>query len=429
MQRYGYLLLKHAALAAVLSLAAGSCSSEEDDDGGSGAASSGNKPGIPTGGSTSANGGNSSGGGGAGNTSGGKGGSVSTSGGGKTSTGGSGSGNATNGGAVAACEGLPFDPDNDPSVEACEGYAFEAEVVPVDMFIMMDRSVSMNELVPGTQTRRWDALHDAVEAFVNSDSIGSIGAGIGFFGISGAKDDTLDCSVERYAEPTVEIGPLSETGPDLVQAMADTVPGGLTPTTPALQGAIQYAKGWAKGHPGRATVVVLVTDGYPTQCPDQPSISAIADAAREGYQGTPSIRSFVIGLAAGFNLNNIAQAGGTKSAYLVDEGDVTNTFTNALLNITNSKIACEYEMPTSSDVDMEVDPSKVQIIYKPASGGQEEVPRLDSVTQCAINPNGGWYYDNPSDPRSIKVCPCTCSRFQAGEVNVRVGCEPKIGIR
>jgi hypothetical protein len=29
----------------------------------------------------------------------------------------------------------------------------------------------------------------------------------------------------------------------------------------------------------------------------------------------------------------------------------------------------------------------------------------------------------------ITVCPCTCARFQAGRVDVRLGCKPRLGLR
>ncbi|HEX2669719.1 MAG TPA: hypothetical protein VHM25_02550, partial [Polyangiaceae bacterium] len=73
--------------------------------------------------------------------------------------------------------------------------------------------------------------------------------------------------------------------------------------------------------------------------------------------------------------------------------------------------------------------AKVQVLYTPASGDAEEVPSISSLAACAKNPNGGWYYDNPDSPSKITVCPCTCARLQAGRVDVRLGCKPRLGIR
>jgi hypothetical protein len=53
------------------------------------------------------------------------------------------------------------------------------------------------------------------------------------------------------------------------------------------------------------------------------------------------------------------------------------------------------------------------------------VPHIESAEACARQPNGGWYYSGSQ----IAVCPCTCSRFAAGRVDVRLGCQPAIGLR
>jgi hypothetical protein len=348
-----------------------------------------------------------------------------TGGGGTGNTGNTGTGNTGN---VAQCSGLSFVDDGG---EQCVGIEFEAEPVPADLFIMMDRSISQSRVIPGTTTIRWDALRNAVAAFAEEAADSDIRVGIGFFGRTGGRDDNLDCDVNYYAEPKVEIGPLADIGDDLVAAIEEQIPSGLTPTRPALEGAHQYAAAYAAANPARAVSVVLVTDGYPTQCTDVVSVSDLAAIAEEARATAPYIRTFVIGLAAEGNLNTIARYGGTNQAYLVDEGDTTASFTNALRNITNSPVPCRFEIPEPPSGGEVIDPNKVQVAYLPASGTPEEVPRLGSADACndqrAVN--GGWYFDNSSDPRNILVCPCTCSRFGAGQVDIRIGCEPQVGIR
>lgn len=355
---------------------------------------------------------------------------------------------------MEACEGLPIDVSDDAqgggaagapasaggapaddasagaggAAEACSGVSVEAEAVPVDLFIMMDRSQSMGFAVEGSSMTRWEALRDAVESFALDPNAADIRAGIGFFSLSGVSDDNLDCDAANYAEPAVAIGSLAEVGPELVAAMDDITPAGLTPTVPALAGAIDYARAWATEHPERATLVVLVSDGFPTQCQTAPD--AISQAAKAGYESAQHIRTFVIGVGdvAKFNLDNYARAGGTGKAFLTDAGDVTQSFVAALGNISNSRLACEYQIPEPPS-GMKLDPKKVQVIYTPGAGSSEEVPRVDSLGACAQSNNGGWYYDDPGNPSKITVCPCTCSRFQAGQVDVRLGCKPRLGIR
>lgn len=393
------------------------CSDEEDDDAGGGTAANG----------AGARAGATGLGGSAGTT--GSGGS------GNTSSGISGSGSVP----ADACHGLPYTPPageagaggeggeaSGPDDSSCVGVSLEAERIPVDMYIMMDRSVSMAEEVPNTGGRyRWQLLTDAVREFVQKPEAAEIGMGIQFFGQSGIKDDALDCNVANYSTPKVEIGPAATTGPTIVAEMEELIPGGLTPTMPALQGAVDHAKAWATAHPGRATVVVLVTDGYPTQCQNPVSVSAIADVAEQAATSNPRVLTYVVGLAAGFNLDTIARSGGTRQALIVTEGNITESFVNTLLNISANPLACEYEIPQPPTGSGQLDPEKVSVIHRPAVGQAEEIPKASSRAECATSKAGGWYYDNPANPTKIIACPCTCASLAAGSIDIRLGCKPR----
>lgn len=415
-----YRSLRAASVASMVALMAFGCSSDDgnggDDDG------AGNRSGSGSGGSgaSTSTGGTGAGTGGSG---------TGTGGSGTGSGGGSSGGSGGSGGTVAACPGLPLQSSGSSgaagSGEACAGVSYEAERVDVDMYIMMDRSVSMAETVPGTDRIRWEFVREAVERFVSHPDAADVRMGIQFFNQSGEKNDEIDCDVSRYATPAVAIGPASEVGDDIVAAIADTRPGGFTPTLPALQGAVQHAKEWAEENVGRATVVVLVTDGLPTQCQNPVSVSEVAAVAKEAAEGEPRVRTYAMGIAAGFNLDTIARSGGTKKAFIVDEASIADSFVTNLLNIAENELACEYEIPEPSDGSMQVDVDKVQVVYSPANGDPEEIPKAGSLADCGKSSVGGWYYDNPANPTKIMVCPCTCERFAAGRVDVRLGCEPR----
>src|SRR6185369_5525724 len=115
----------------------------------------------------------------------------------------------------------------DATIEACNGVSVEAEAVPVDVFVIMDRSQSMGMTVQGSNITRWDALHAAMESFAKDPKAANIRAGIGFFSLSGGADDTLDCNPTGYAAPSVPIGLISDVGKDLAAAMDTVTPGGL----------------------------------------------------------------------------------------------------------------------------------------------------------------------------------------------------------
>ncbi|HEY3496535.1 MAG TPA: vWA domain-containing protein [Polyangiaceae bacterium] len=407
------------------------CSGGSDDETGLDSGATGGRSNGARGGRTGSGGsGNTSAGGSA------SGGAAASSSGGSSASGGTnglptaGTSSSAGSGSGVACEGLPYGTGEGGGAgdEACIGIGAEAEPVPVDLFIMMDRSDSMANEVEGTGQMRWDALREAMQAFVDAAEGDDIRAGIGFFGQSGGNDDALDCDADRYAEPTVEIAPIADVGGDLVDAMADMFPAGLTPTAPALTGALEYAAGSAEDNPERATFVVLVTDGYPTQC-EPTAVSSVADIAESAYLAEASVRTYVVGVDAEFNLNNIAIAGGTNEAFLVDSENVADSFVTALRNVSNSRLACEYNIPPPPSGTQVIDLEEVQVTYTTAEERTEEVPRIQDLEACARNPNGGWYYDDLTNPKRIKVCPCTCARFQAGRVDVRLGCKPKIGLR
>jgi hypothetical protein len=434
MNRYRTFGLKSVAGALTLALAASACSSntgEDDDSGGGNVTGKGGSTSVGTGGTPNGQGGTPNGLGGTPNGLGGsgnRGGATGTTGGAISSGTGGGSSQAP------ACKGVPYTGSVDMETGKMCGVEFEQEAVrkPVDMFIMMDRSSSMLYTVPNSnpQVTRWSAFQAGMEDFVAAASKQDLRAGINFFGLSKFGGEDLDCSVPDYATPKVEIAQVADNGADLIAAIVENQPAGLTPTLPALQGALQHTKDWiASGkNEGRAVVTVLVTDGYPTQCQSPVSIKEIADVAKDAFDNQ-HIRTFVIGLAAGFNLDTIAQAGGTVSATLLDEDEPTSDLVDALINITDSKIACDYDIPVPPD-GTEFIQDKVQVIFTPMGSAEEEIPRIDSASACGVNPNGGWYFDSPTNPKQIRVCPCTCSRInQAGSVRISLGCEPVPGIR
>jgi hypothetical protein len=68
----------------------------------------------------------------------------------------------------------------------------------------------------------------------------------------------------------------------------------------------------------------------------------------------------------------------------------------------------------------------VNVTYKPGDGSPEELfPRVDSLAQCPAVGNG-WYYDDPSMPEHIVLCPGSCVNVDndiMAEVDIVLGCE------
>jgi hypothetical protein len=284
----------------------------------------------------------------------------------------------------------------------------------------------MNEQVAGGMTR-WQAMRTALEQLAQSPQAASLRAGIGFFNATGRINDQADCNPDLYATPAVPIGTLAQVGGDFLAAIDARSPGGFTPLVPAVQGALRYATSWATQNPTRGAAVVLVTDGYPTQC--DPLVGEASRAAAAALAGTPSVRTFIIGIGGvgRVNLDNYARAGGTGQPFIVSDTNVVGNFVDTVLNIAASNLACDFSLPTPP-AGQQLLPDRVQVTYAPArTGVPEEVPRVNSASDCAGAQHGGWYYDSNQNPTKIFVCPCTCARFQAGRVDVRFGCRPRFG--
>jgi hypothetical protein len=246
---------------------------------------------------------------------------------------------------------------------------------------------------------------------------------------SGGGDDS--CTAADYAKPDVEIAPLPGVAGAITASLAAHSPSTLTPTAPALQGAVDHAKAWAQAHPGHVVIAVLATDGQPSECSptDQAGLAAIAAAA---LAGTPSIRTFTIGTFAAADmpsgpnlLNAIAAAGGTGQAFNIStgSGNVNQAFLQALNQIRGSALGCQYTIPTPEAGT--ADFTKVNVQYTPGSGTTVDFGNVADKSHCPALGNA-WYYDNNNAPTQIELCPTACSTVSndaGGTIEILLGCK------
>lgn len=245
------------------------------------------------------------------------------------------------------------------------------------------------------------------------------------------------CMVADYQTPAVAIAPLPGANnaqtTALVNALSAKSPTGNTPTSAALQGAINAAKAYATANSGHTVVAVLATDGLPTKC--DTDIGHIANIAAQGLFGTPSIKTFVIGVfapadqqTATSNLNQIANAGGTSTAFIINTTqNVSQAFLQALNQIRGSALPCDYSIPTPDGGTP--DYGKVNVQFTKGSGGKTTILNVKDASACDPG-SGGWYYDiDPSDggtPTKITLCPASCQSVKSdpqGKVDVLLGCK------
>jgi Mg-chelatase subunit ChlD len=417
-----------------------------------------------------------------------------------------------------------LDPD---AFTACATDMQKAKLLPLDLYIMLDTSGSMAELVSATQTK-WNAVKAAVTAFVNDTGSAGFGVGIQFFPVDKAGvpascttstqcssaqaglclvnlctpppggnvtacDPTAtkpcpgssncvpagQCSIEKniycinfgtpcgndrngfnagtcqqlttsyctqsdscvaadYAKPAAAVAALPGASATIVAALGAKQPEGDTPTSAALNGAVTAAKAYATANPGHSVVAVLATDGLPTECDTNiDNIAAIANGARTG---TPSIKTFVIGVfapaeasIAQTNLGKIATAGGTTSVIIQTNQNIEQQFLTALNTIRGTALPCDYNLPIPESGTP--DYNKVNVEYTNPTGQKVVLPYVKSAANCGTT--GGWYYDadpaTGAKPTKIILCSNTCDKLKSaagqGSVEVVQGCSTYTNIK
>lgn len=335
--------------------------------------------------------------------------------------------------------------------EACREVVFTAQTNPVNVLILLDRSTSMLEPADSANPaagNRWDAVTAALRAFVNSPQAENARVGLQFFGLSNGADD---CGVDKYATPAVPVAPLAGNRAALLNAIDTTLPGSLTPTLPAVAGALRYAQQVASdpANAGVPTVMVLASDGLPSECgptgPDgQPIVSfrEIIDTLESysapptdasGMPAQPPVRTFLVGTnELRNNAQSLAEAGNGQ-AFLVGGGtpgvDLEARFLDALLSIIVRPLDCEIDVPqTAPDTGEVIDFEQVRLRFTGASSGAvTEFPRTTGPQTCGVSQ--AWFYEDANPPTKIFLCRNACDSLGAGELKLELGCAPQMIVR
>jgi hypothetical protein len=333
---------------------------------------------------------------------------------GGTNPGTSGSGSGASAGSTGTC--------GDTSVNGCAGVAYEAEGGPLDIYIMFDQSGSMLNDVGGLT--RLEAVQRATAQFLRDPESAGIGVGIGYFGTQPIGQ--VSCDPNVYRTPDV---PITADHEQVVRSLNGRMPTGETPTSAALSGACSYAQEYRRQNPGHAVVNLLVTDGKPeapVSCGSGgccPTLDEATRVASDCLNGNPGIPTYVLGVGPNLdNLGRIAQAGGTRSAYLVGDQDVTAKVLAALNSIRgDAKVPCNLEIPTPAS-GAPLDYNQVNVLLSPASCAYEPVYRVRTAAECTVE--GGWHYDNPEAPTFIALCAASCDRVRhaGSSLKFSIGC-------
>jgi uncharacterized protein YegL len=308
----------------------------------------------------------------------------------------------------------------DPDAAACATASAQAEELPVYLVFMFDRSGSMK--FNPSPNNKWDACVAGLDTFFGDAQSKGLYASMQVFPY-----DNGECSSATYQTPLVAATALPDTTSAFKNALAQNGPDPNygTPTLPALQGALGYAKQLQSGFThGERVAVVLVTDGDPNDCG-----SSAANVGQEASKTASTIPTYVIGVGSSLsNLNTIAKGGGTSAALLVDTSkpqQITADFIKAVSQIRSAALTCEYKIP-AAPAGQTLDPNKVNVVYTPGGGAAQT---LSYNKDCTGN-GQGWRYDDASAPTKIEVCAASCDGLKggAGRVDVVLGCATQGGV-
>lgn len=204
---------------------------------------------------------------------------------------------------------------------------------PVDMFIMFDRSGSMDRPQRDNQgdcnigqnlNSKWCKSINALSGYFKSPGASGQAAAIQFFPIAGYdKDDSCNDGQGYHLASVPSTGYTPLPSPSFDAILNSETPGGSgggTPTEPAIRGLTRFTA--ANRRPGRVTIGILITDGNPNGCNE--SLTALSGLLAAHYTAT-QIRTYVIGMeGASFDSLEKIAAGGNGPLHPDVVGAVKN---------------------------------------------------------------------------------------------------------
>jgi hypothetical protein len=305
--------------------------------------------------------------------------------------------------------------------ESCADTSDEAKLQPVAMYIVVDKSGSMDD------NNKWQDAEQAFLSFFQDPAADDLKVALRFWPQGSCNSDS--CNTDACAQPAVDVGLLSDPAHEaaLVAAYQAEGPDGDTPMSAALAGACQWAQTYGAANPAEKPVVILVTDGEPNGC-EEDAVDIAAYAA--AVYASDDVLTFAVGLQGSGEgtMNTIAAAGGTNMGIFIGSNNAAAELLAALKAIQESVVSCTFAMPEPTDPDNPIDPKLVNVTYtEGGAGSPQTIKQVQDASQCTAA--GGWFYDDPLKPTSIELCPTTCAAVQAdtaAKINIVIGCKTDV---
>lgn len=310
------------------------------------------------------------------------------------------------------------DPDGGPT---CASATKKAEAVPLAMLVLIDRSGSM-------AGDKWDSATKAIRAFADRAEVVGMKMGVQFFPPLATGADT--CSASSYTNLAVPIAPLPDNVLPIHNKLVNTAAdGGATPMRSGLEGSIAAMRNFIQSGAPHQGVVILVTDGEPNSCGGVSNVASVATSGANPPAGAAQVRTFAVGMdgASFASLDQIAQAGGGGTSFNVGSGATAQeALVQALEKVRTGVLGCEYTLPLPPAGEGVLDLESVEVRFTPGANDPEvAIRKVDGKEACGAT-SGGYYYDDPTNPTRVVLCPASCTTVQgataAAKVDLHFGC-------
>jgi len=362
------------------------------------------------------------------------------------SSGGSGNSGNNGTGGLSLPDDIEFeyDPSKDLEPETCADVQIDSEEVFLDMFVILDKSLSMGDDcdVGDTDDSRWCNSINALHGFFADPT--TAGTGVSFGTFSG---NSCSAFTPGVGFDLLETGDANGHLEDLEDYLNGQSPTGYTNTEAAVETLIAQTVPESHTPSGtRRTISVLITDGAPTRCPDMENddddahlteLASLNDLLVAHYTDT-GVPTFIIGMddpqiqankletlaaGAGAELHtNYCLSGDSDCSYysVPSDGD-KQVFLDALESIRGSVLGCEYVVPSSQVGIADLDTLDVQ--FTPATG--ETALGLTRVAdEASCSSASEFFVDLSGDDPVVKLCPATCDlRGEGASVDISLKCE------